>query len=357
MTSEKKWSLIAICIIVICLGATAVLNYIIDPYGIFRKDFSWQFIEPNKNFVKARYVSQNPDLYDCFLFASSRGNNIDAARIKKGSCFNMQYSGGLPREHLDMMKYLISKGVKINYAVVALDEFSFQYRPEEHLSQPMRHPYPPVLNEPLFPYYMRYLFFWYDWKVMRVCLQGFAEKLSGRSNIPSVKHDVFGTGRTLSDAEDIAIERNPLSHANKPEFNRRFQPSSAYMQGVIQDLKEMVQFAKEKKITLEFFVVPFYATKYLDAGPDELDTFKRELAKIADFWDFSGFNSITANKYYYYETWHFRNIVGDMIMARMYGDSTTEVPKDFGRYVSPANINLHLADLRQQMNNYLHPKR
>lgn len=353
MKNEKKWFLIAVCIIVVCLGTTAGLNYVIDPYGIFRQDFSWQFIEPNKNFIKGRYVSQNPDRYDCFLFASSRGNNIDAAKIKRGNCYNMQYSAGLPGEHLNMMKYMVSKGVRIKYAVIALDEFSFQYSPREHLSQPMRHPYPPALNEPLFPYYMRYLFFWYDWDIMKTCLKGFVNKLSGDSNGIFVKHDVFGTGRTISDAEDAAIERNPVSHANRQEFKKRFQPSGVYIDGAIRDLKEMIRFAAEKKIMLEFLIVPFYATKYLDVGPYELDTFRRKLAKLAGFWDFSGFNSITVNTYYYYEAWHFRNIVGDMMMARMYGGHNASVPPDFGIYVNSGNIEEHLSDLRQEMNTYL----
>lgn len=351
MDSNKKWFFRALLLIIAGLGFIAVMNYILDPYGIFRKDFSWQFIEPNKHYIKVRYVTEYPDKYNCFLFASSRGNNIDTRKIEGGRCYNMQHSGGLPREHLNAMRYMMKKGVNIKFALISLDEFSFQYSPDEHLGQPMRHPYPPVLNEFRFPYYLQYLFFWNDWKIMKACLNGYANKLKGIES--SVQHDIYETGQSLAPGEDISIERDPVTHFNKPAFQKRFQPSDVYMNGVIKDLKDLVQFARENHIQLKFFIVPFYATKYLDAGPDELDRFKRELAGLADFWDFSGFNSITTNRYYYYETWHFRNLVGDMILSRMSGNKNENVPKDFGVFVTAQNIEQHLQRLRQQMKDYL----
>jgi hypothetical protein len=353
MDSNKRWFFAAILVIALGLGLTAVVNYIIDPYGIFRKDFSYQFIEPNKHYIKARYVGENPDKYDCFVFGSSRANNIDVRKIKNGRCYNMQFAGGLPREYLDTMKYMVKKGVNIKFALIALDEVSFQYNPIEHLSQPMRHPYPPVMGEPLFPYYLQYLFFYYDWKIMKVCINGYVNKLRGIIKEGPVHHDMYETGQTFSPAEDLTIEKDPVAHANKPAFEKRFRPEDVYMEGVIKDLKDLVGFAKENRIQLKFFIVPLYSTKYLDSGPNELDRFKRALSKIADFWDFSGLNSITTNKYYYYETWHFRTIVGDMVLSRLIGNKDVTVPEDFGVLVTAQNVDSHLQYLRQQMEEYL----
>ena len=133
MDNHRRWFFTAIWLIILGLGLIAVVNYIIDPYGIFRKDFSYQFIGPNKHYIKARYVGEHPDRYDCFVFGSSRANNIDVRKIKDGRCYNMEYSGGLPREHLDNMKYLVKKGVKIKFAIIALDEVAFQDNPNVHL--------------------------------------------------------------------------------------------------------------------------------------------------------------------------------------------------------------------------------
>jgi hypothetical protein len=147
-----------------------------------------------------------------------------------------------------------------------------------------------------------------------------------------------------------------VAHANKPEFQRRFRPSEGYMEGVIKDLKNLIEFAQENHIQLKFFVIPLYNTKYLDSGPDELDRFKKALSRMTDFWDFSGLNSITTNKYYYYETWHFRNMVGDMVLSRMLGNKDVTVPEDFGIFVTAQNIDSHLQYLRQQMMEHLKKK-
>jgi hypothetical protein len=357
MDSNSKWFFAAILVIVLGLGFIAVVNYIIDPYGIFRKDFSYQFIGPNKHYVKTRYVGEHPDRYDCFVFGSSRANNIDVRKIKDGRCYNMEYSGGLPREHLDNMKYLVRKGVKIKFAIIALDEVAFQDNPDVHLNQPMRHAYPPVLNEPLFTYYLQYLFYYYDWKIMKVCARDYIKRVRGIIKEGPVHYDIFETGQLFSPGEDQAIEKDLLAHANKPEFRRRFRPSDAYMKGVTSDLNRLIEFAQENGIQLKFFIIPLYHTKYLDSGPDELDRFKKALSKMTDFWDFSGLNSITTNKYYYYETWHFRNMVGDMVLSRILGNKDVTVPKDFGIFVTAQNVDNHLQYLKQQMTEYLEKER
>src|SRR5690242_10358530 len=75
-------------------------NLIIDPYGIFRSDYSRQRIEPNGHFIKMRYVLNHPEKFDSFIFGNSRANNIDNTHIPGGQWYNMYYSLGFPKEHL-----------------------------------------------------------------------------------------------------------------------------------------------------------------------------------------------------------------------------------------------------------------
>jgi hypothetical protein len=60
------------------------------------------------------------------------------------------------------------------------------------------------------------------------------------------------------------------------------------------------------------------------------------------YYDFSGLNSITTNNYYYYETSHFRPVVGDMMLNIMFQTPEIEVPGDFGFRVSSVNVDTHL---------------
>ena len=115
MTRWRKWFLTGLIIMTAELGSVALLNYILDPYGVFRygtwrHDVSHQFIIPSMNFIKTRYIALNPKKYDCLLLGSSRVGGIDVRHVRGATCYNMYYPEGLPRNHLDNLRYLLTKG-------------------------------------------------------------------------------------------------------------------------------------------------------------------------------------------------------------------------------------------------------
>jgi hypothetical protein len=78
--------------------------------------------------------------------------------------------------------------------------------------------------------------------------------------------------------------------------------------------------------------------------------FKKRLAQITDFYDFSGINSITKDPFNYYETSHYRVFIGEMMLARMFeNDKNITVPEDFGDLVTKSNIDIHIKKLKSQL--------
>ena len=77
--------------------------------------------------------------------------------------------------------------------------------------------------------------------------------------------------------------------------------------------------------------------------------------------DFSGFNSITTeatplvsgkpDMHYYWEVSHYRDNVGRLILARLFGGGTPP-PADFGVELTPANIDAHQAATRAARERY-----
>ena len=77
--------------------------------------------------------------------------------------------------------------------------------------------------------------------------------------------------------------------------------------------------------------------------------------------DFSGFNSITTeatplvsgkpDMHYYWEVSHYRDNVGRLILARLFGGDTPP-PADFGVELTPANIDAHHAATRAARDRY-----
>ena len=80
---------------------------------------------------------------------------------------------------------------------------------------------------------------------------------------------------------------------------------------------------------------------------------KQKLASIIDFYDFSGLNSVTRNNLNYYEEDHYRYLVGNMIVKRIFGCGNINVPDDFGVLVTKNNVNEHITKQRWELENYL----
>ncbi len=74
--------------------------------------------------------------------------------------------------------------------------------------------------------------------------------------------------------------------------------------------------------------------------------FYTRLAQVTPYWDFS-YSSVSFEPRYFYDETHFRNCVGEMALARIFGDDSLYIPDDFGVYVTSDNVQEHLADMAQ----------
>ena len=104
---------------------------------------------------------------------------------------------------------------------------------------------------------------------------------------------------------------------------------------------------------------------------DAMQTWQRGLVQITErhrqqgcdvrLVDFSGFNSITTeatplvsgkpDMHYYWEVSHYRDNVGRLILARLFGGDTP-APADFGVELTPANVDAHQAATRAARDRY-----
>jgi hypothetical protein len=353
MESYRKWFYRALGILAATVGLIGLFNYTVDPYGLLRKDFSYQFVEPNKNFIKIRFIAQNPNRYDGFVFGSSRVNGIDVRKIRGYACYNVHYSGGLPRDHLDNIRFLLKKGVKIKLILIGLDEFSFKDDPDARLYQPLRHPYPPVLGQHPLGYYLGHYFSLPDGEILRAVVNGYKKRLFNKSeDDPPFYYDIFNTGQMFFDRLDRQIDDNPEKHRNDPKFLKHLNLAGDHLNEALADLKEIVRLAGVHQVRLVLFINPLHKNVFLDSGED-FDRFKRKLSHLSGFYDFSGLNSVTRDNVNYYETSHYRRKVGDLMIARIFNDRNSNVPEDFGQWVTRETIDLHLKILRQQANRYV----
>jgi hypothetical protein len=161
--------------------------------------------------------------------------------------------------------------------------------------------------------------------------------------------DVNNTGRMLCRACDELIEKDPEQHMRDEKFSKPTHYEGNNLANTLDAMREIAKIARDHHINLVVFINPIHKTTYLDTNLDQLFAFKKELSVITDYYDFSGLNSITTNNYYYHDTSHYRDMVGDMMMKKMFGYPHVAAPSDFGVLVTRRNVDAHLGKLIAQI--------
>lgn len=348
---SRRWCYWVLGTIFLSIFLVVSLNYLVDTYGIFRIDFKNQVVEPNQHFLKARYIAFNPKKFDSFVFGSSRVNAINVSKLKNGKWYNMTYSEGLPAEHLRHLRFFKERGVEIKNVLIGLDDFSYKIDPKTHFDQMLRQPYPPTIGESALNYYIRYLIRLPDKKVLKSTLQAYQDRKKGVKTYFD-HYDFYNTGRGDTSFLDEKIEQNPEQYRNDERFKKPSVWRGNRIKETLEEIKAIVDFCKTNKINLVIFINPHHHNTYLNSNLPQFFYFKKELAKITDYYDFSGLNSITTDNYYFYETSHYRTIVGDMMLKRIFGYPDVKVPDDFGVKVTKENIDEHLKRQKEEVKKY-----
>jgi hypothetical protein len=339
---SKKWIKIFLIFFLILVVFQSFLSSLTNPYLTMQTD-NYYSQEPNQNFLKVKYILENKNKYDSFIFGSSRVGKIDPKLFKHNKCYNMTYSEGVPYEHLLNIKLFLKEGVKIKNIFIGLDDFSYEVNPVQHFQDVMRKPHYLASGESILNFYSLY---------KNLSYSHFFTK---RNNY----YDINNTGMPLVPKKVTNyIETHKEAHNLDTKFLKPTHYEGNRINDTIITIKEIIKLSKENNINIVFFINPIHKITYLDSNFKNFQNFKKELSKITPYYDFSGLNSITKNNYYYYETSHYRLIVGKLIAARILNDTSINVPKDFGVFVTKDNIEAHLMNLRIQREKYriTHPK-
>ncbi len=285
-----------------------------------------------------RHVVENPSRYDSFLFGSSRVGKIDVGLIQEGRFYNLYYAEAVPGEYLKDLKILLSEGVKIRNLLVGLDDFSYKVDPSAHLHDHLRHPYGTRMEN--FQFYLKYL--------LHIPRSSAIKEYFKKSELEEF-YDISNTGMILHRHVDDHIEKNIDKHIKDKKFEKPFRYTGDRVIQTIAEIKEINQICQQEQIRLIIFINPIHMTTYLNCNVEQFNAFKEQLSEVADYFDFSGINTITKNNYYYYETSHYRYVVADLILARIFNDPPVSLPSDFGVLVTRTNLDAHLNNLRNQL--------
>ena len=303
-----------------------------DPFKVLRpySDYSYSRVFTNRDFVStAMFIKQYPKYkYNSFIFGSSR---------------TMAYRPELWRQYLDTdsrvfvfdaagesvygiyhkLKYLDAEKVELKNALIVLcRDFAFRHDANHEGHLYIKHPSTSGESRLAFQYEFlrayfspKFLFNYYAFQILGAYKPFMSVYIENRR----VVYDTITNGTIILDQEeelksdeqsyyarrsDVFYERN----GEKTDSIQRINPKHEFM------LREIRRLLDKNKTQFKVVLSPLYdQTKF---NPTDMHILNQVFGD--HLYDFTGKNSITDNKYNYYEISHYRFAVGDSILSGIY---------------------------------------
>lgn len=305
------------------------INFLLDSYGVYGHSLDKQVLEPNKNYIKTKYILENSDKYDSFILGSSKVGQFSAESLKNGKYYNMTYSQGLPAEWLDTLKVFLKNKIIVKNIIVGIDSFSFTVNPETHYNQPMRIPYSQLNKKKKFETYL-----------LTNPLNSYNYTTLKERFINKKSYNFFYSEKNKDTKPDDEIEKNQESHIKNKKFNSPIAFNQVNRsEKTILELQEIKEICDLNNIKVYFIINPIHQLTYENSNIEGLNSLKHELSLFTDYWDFSEQGKIAKNNFYWYETSHFRTNIADLILKTIFQEQfdkeiDLEYEKEiFGKYI------------------------
>jgi hypothetical protein len=337
------------------LVAAGLVNAAIDPYGVINAPIRAQInqLKPQqfnnvRLFKAAGVIHHRPD---AVLMGSSRADlGLDPQHPALSSA-RQAYNLGLvgPNMH-EVRRYLdhaIANQPDLNTVVLGIDFFMFNdYKQDESdfvASRLGRHhlSIPDLLNVTLSVDALTS-----SYKTVRASVKSDAYYLYRDDGMRYIHQN-----KPKGSAEE-RFKESMQGYLNADGYYKRY----AHSDEQLRHLNAVVDLCRDRGIDLKIFMSPSHATQWEtlhDAGLwEQFEDWKRDVVRLTPVWDFSGYNTVTTepisdHMHHYWDSSHYRKETGDLVLDRLLGDPDTNVPPDFGVWVTPDTIDAHLAQNRR----------
>ncbi|MCL2153117.1 MAG: polysaccharide deacetylase family protein, partial [Oscillospiraceae bacterium] len=326
--AARRWFVMFICAVLLIVLAVVLPNVIVDPFGAFGDRFiKWNSYDMTNNpkVAKFSYIDQRIGDYDAFIIGPSGSSGFLPSTLEKytGLRWYNMFNYGADLEYTKRLaEYLVEyhhpKQMLLCVPIVSGSTYKWSDGQLPNLQ--------PLAPNWRIPYYFANP----KYAINKIKL------ISARSYVQQ-GFDVFdaetGTyNKTRRDAEAIG-------HMDKylevyPEFIKISKVTRlTHTDECIAAVAEIKALCDSSGTDLIITTCPMYVGDMGNYDYQEVEYFLEQLALVSDYWDFT-ISSISTDPRYFYDEWHFRNSVGEMMVARVFGDDSAYIPGDLGIFVS-----------------------
>ena len=335
----KKW---LFAFVLSLLGGVILLaawNVAVDPFGVFGDPlFQWYAYDMTQNprVAKIAWLEQHHQEYDSYVIGSSKASSlsVDTLNAYTGDrYYNMTWYGGDLLDETQLAEYILER-YEVKNIILTIDPECANYYGSGSQSDLKECMHSAVTGDSSLVFYARYLFanLSYSW-----------DKLVSRANagvLPDAScvyiPETGCYNKALRDASPINDMTSYLAYEGMSTYVAPCEMS--YIDEAVACIQRVADLCREKGVNFTLVGVPVSDAElaaYPREGVTELWT---RVAEITDFYTFWGGSSVTGDLRYFYDAFHFRNCVGEMVLATLFGDDSVYVPEDFGVLTTAENV-------------------
>jgi hypothetical protein len=319
--------------------AVAAANVIIDPQKVFGTGY-WS-LSPNENdrYQKLLAYQRAPARYDGLFFGSSRAFVMpldDLSRSMDGVSFaSFAVVGGMVVDHLATLEFILrdkaARGERLRAVFLLIDADLMGRRP--FTNETNQFLMPPALSgeHPA-------RFWWKNLVTIQFKAWGSALR-AGRKPDPGVRRDSSAT-RMLQNMSGAGV----LSAANAQPLPGTTTPAAPQRERVthradyLRQLKlfeRLVALCRAHDIRIAVATSPLSAQGAASYDLVDLAVAIDDVGRIVPIWDFSNSDPVLNNSDVWDDWAHFRPVVAQMMLRRMFGAEVPSAWASFGRRLPP----------------------
>jgi peptidoglycan/xylan/chitin deacetylase (PgdA/CDA1 family) len=343
--SFKKWIAVFAVTIVVLGALICGFNVLVDPFGIFGDVlFDWYSYNMTQNprAAKIAYLDKNYSKYDSYIIGCSKTGSYSTEALNRyydgASFYNMLMYGGDMYDIELTAKYILENYDVKNIVVNMGLEETVRYDTQADEMKSNLHG--KVDGSSLPAYYGKYIFANPSYAVSKITAWYNDGYLVNENDVFLPESGVYD--KSVRDVERVGSLNEFL--AAYPSFKTILKKEKLDAKdkclGSVKRIKEMCD---EKGVSFLMIISPIFHTEMDIYDKGQLEEFLTGLSQITDYWNFSGYNSVSYEPRYFYDPYHFRNPVGDMVLAKIFDDNSIYMPVDLGRYVTADNVAEHLS--------------
>lgn len=337
--SSKKWLAAFFGTVLLLAVLVMGFNFWTDPFGAFGDHFFqwWSYDETmNPRVAKISYLDQHHDQYDSYIIGASSSSSFPTEQLNTyfdASFYNLVMYGADMLDVEQTCQYLVDHYTVKNLVVSVYIHNAQVYHVEQDPLTYNLH-WKVDGSSPLL-FYAKYLLSnprngWT--KLQRLQTDPYLQQSYRVFDQQTGAYD-----KSRRDVESIGDLESYLAKSSYAVFSNYPEGSAdlPYLEDCMQSIARIRDLCREQGVNLTVVCPPMYYAYLEYYSPEDQAAFRDALAEVTPYWDFT-LSSASYEPRYFYDDTHFRNCLGEMALARMFGDSSVYVPEDFGEYVSQA---------------------